>query len=670
MNYKKIVTLIAAAALLYSGCGKSSSGKTYPRFGEGDNTILSYSFTALKNSALGADAAGTINGDVIEVTVPHGTNVKSLVAVFVTDSTDVTVNDVAQVSGETANDFSSDVVYKVTANDEEKTYTVKVTIAPSSEKIINTFHIDGTIGTIDQDTGIISVSLAPKTSLTALTASFDAVCKKVLIGDIEQVSAETVNNFTGDVIYTVVADDNSTRNYTVRATVQKASWKELSSFAFNTTINEAINSDIDTDITGVYSGTTINIVLPYGSVATDLVAAFTTTGEKVTVGGIEQKPGETHNNFSSSVDYVVEAEDGTTETYTVNVTVAKNSAKAITSFVLDGENASINEDDGTITTVFPQAKNITALVASFTTTGSSVSVNGTEQISGTTINDFAVSPVYRVTAEDDTFKNYTVSVTRSEDITGIWNFDGSESGDYTVFEAVPVTLPSGTALQFDGYDDYVSIPDNDALTLAKAGSIEVMVKVISHRPYAGIVHKGVKTDFSDETFSLQYWSTPGKLRFIVTNINGNSSWVDSKTTLQLDKWYHIVATWDVAAAKIRIYINGVLDKEGTITTGDCRDSDGALIIGAQLPVYSGVSGWGNLGFNGLIDRVQLLSRALTPEEIADHYAAFTEEQSGLTAYILKVTPGNKPLILTVLFIIAALVGGLWIKNTLKHKKKA
>ncbi len=669
MNLKRLIILTAAASLLYSGCGKSGSGKTYPRFGEGDNTILSYSFTAQKNSTLGADAPGTITDDTIEVTVPHGTDVTSLVAVFVTDSTDVTVNDVVQISGETVNDFSSDVLYEVSADDEVRTYTVKVSVAPSSEKTISRFLLNGIEGTVDQSTGIIDVSLAPKTSLTSLIASFDAICKKVLIGDAEQVSGETANNFTGDVIYTVVADDNSSRSYTVRATVQKASWKEISSFTFNTTVNTGINTELDTDIQGIISGTTISVVLPYGSVSSDLVAAFTSNGEKVTVGGVEQVSGETNNDFSSSVDYVVEAEDGSTETYTVNVTIAKNTAKAITSFILDGEAAVIDEDSGTITAVFPQTKNITALIATFSTTGSAVTVNGVEQVSGTTINDFTSGPVYRVSAEDGSQRDYAVSVTRSADVTGLWNFDGTGTGDYTVFEAVTVPGITGSALQFDGYNDYVLVPDSDDLTLAKAGSIEVMIKVIEHTPFAGIVHKGEKPDFSDESFSLQSWDTPGKLRFLVTNKKDRQSWIDSYTGLETDKWYHIVATWDLDTGTICIYINGSLDIDGPIKTGPLRDSDGALVIGAQLPVqYS--SSQGNLGFNGLIDRVQLLNRALSADEVAAHYAAYAQEESGLTAFILKVAPQNRQMLLALFVVIAVVTGGLWTKNMLRRKKQA
>lgn len=671
MNYKKIIILMAAAALIAAGCGKSgksSSGKTHPRFGSGNNEILSFGFTSQKNSALGADIAGIISGDTIEVTVPHGTDVKALVAVFVTDSTDVTVNDVPQISGETPNDFSSDVIYDVTVNDDIRTYTVRVKAAPSSEKTISRFYLNRTEGTIDPSTGIINVSLAPKTPLTALTAQFEAVCKKVLIGGVEQVSGETVNNFTGDVTYTVMADDNSTREYTVKAVVQKSTSKAINSFSFIRDEEKNINLSLAAPATVTFTGTEINVVLPYGSAATDLVATFTSNGEKVTVSEAEQVSGETHNNFSSPVIYVVEAEDGSKESYTVNVTIAKNSARSITSFILDGENAVIDEDAGTITVVFPQTKNISALAAQFSTTGSSVTVNGTEQVSGTTTNDFSANPVYRVTADDGSVKDYSVSVTRSADIAGIWNFSETGNADYTTSGAV--WDKDEGALMFDGYDDYVLVPDNDAFTLAKAGSVEAVVKLISHKPFAGIVHKGVRTDFKDETFSLQYWGSkePYQLRFLVTNVKDESSNIDIDMPLIAGEWCHIVATWDVNASEICIYINGSLKGKGAITTGDCRDSNGALIIGAQLPVlYASKPAWGNLGFNGYIDRVRILNRALTPDEIADRYSAFNRESS-MTAFILKVAPQNKPLLLTILLVLAAIIGGMWVKNRLKIKQ--
>jgi len=58
----------------------------------------------------------------------------------------------------------------------------------------------------------------------------------------------------------------------------------------------------------------------------------------------------------------------------------------------------------------PYGTDVTALVASFTTTGESVSVGGTTQNSGTTANDFSSSVIYRVTAADSTWQDYTVTV--------------------------------------------------------------------------------------------------------------------------------------------------------------------------------------------------------------------------------------------------------------------
>jgi hypothetical protein len=53
----------------------------------------------------------------------------------------------------------------------------------------------------------------------------------------------------------------------------------------------------------------------------------------------------------------------------------------------------------------------TALVATFTSTGTSVKVGGTTQVSGTTSNDFTNAVTYRVTAADATYQDYAVTVT-------------------------------------------------------------------------------------------------------------------------------------------------------------------------------------------------------------------------------------------------------------------
>ena len=135
--------------------------------------------------------------------------------------------------------------------------------------------------------------------------------------------------------------------------------------------------------TGVINETlhTVAVTVPYGTNVTALVAAFATTGVSVAVAGTPQVSGLTANNFTNPVTYTVAAVDGTTQAYTVTVTVAGSSAKALTAFGLVSPAAAgvIDESLHTVAMTVPYGTNVTALVATFTTTGASVAVAGTPQ---------------------------------------------------------------------------------------------------------------------------------------------------------------------------------------------------------------------------------------------------------------------------------------------------
>jgi len=160
---------------------------------------------------------------------------------------------------------------------------------------------------------------------------------------------------------------------------------------------------------------TIAVSMPYNTDVTALVATFTTTGPGVTVGALAQTSGTTPNDFTSPVAYKVSAADGTTATYTVTVTKAAISAKAISAFSFAGFNGpgTINESatPKSIAVSLPNGTNLTNLVANFTTTGTSVKVGTTLQQSGTTTNDFTAPVLYTVTAADGTSATYSVTVT-------------------------------------------------------------------------------------------------------------------------------------------------------------------------------------------------------------------------------------------------------------------
>jgi Zn-dependent metalloprotease len=94
--------------------------------------ILSFAFPSLNGSP-----KGTIQGNTIAVEVPAGTNLSRLTPTF-THSADavVSVNNEKQVSGVTSQNFTSDVLYRVTAQDGSiKNYVVKVSMLASTNDI-------------------------------------------------------------------------------------------------------------------------------------------------------------------------------------------------------------------------------------------------------------------------------------------------------------------------------------------------------------------------------------------------------------------------------------------------------------------------------------------------------------------------------------------------------
>src|SRR5664280_1869045 len=333
--------------------------------------------------------------------MPLGTDVTALVATFTTTGASVKVGSTVQISGTMANNFTSSVTYTVTAADATtQDYTVVVTVALSSAKAITTFSLAGVVGTINETAKTIAVTMPLGTDVTALVATFTTTGASVKVGSTVQVSGTTAHNFTNPVIYTVTAADASTQDYTVTVTVALSSAKVITAFSLNGSVG-TINE----------TGKTIAVTMPFGTSVTALVATFTTTGANVKVGSTLQISGTTAHNFTSPVTYTVIAADATTQDYTVTVTVAASTAKSITAFSLAGVVGTINETAKTITVNMPYGTNVTALIATFTTTGASVKVGSTLQITGTTPNNFTSPVTYTVTAADATTQDYTVTVT-------------------------------------------------------------------------------------------------------------------------------------------------------------------------------------------------------------------------------------------------------------------
>ncbi|MRR55738.1 MAG: DUF3494 domain-containing protein [Deltaproteobacteria bacterium] len=414
-----LLILVLSVFIVLPGCGGGDDTCTVSSV----KAITSFSFSGFPGNA------GTVNepAKTIDVTLPFGTDVTNLIATFTATGTGVRVGSAIQTSGTTPNNFTTPVAYTVTAADgSTATYTVNVTVAPISAKAITAFSFvgfPGFNGVINEPAKTIAVTLPFGTDVTNLIATFTTTGTGVLVGSAVQTSGTTPNSFTSPVAYTVTAGDTSTAIYTVMVTVAPISAKAITAFSFvgfpgvNGVISEPAK--------------TIAVTLPFGTNVTNLIATFTTTGTGVRVGTSSQTSGSTPNDFTSPLFYTVTATDGSSVTYTVNVTVAPNSAKAITAFSFIGHPGAVGTiadsvSPKTITVPVTRGTDVTNLIATFTTTGTVVKVGTVVQTSTVTANDFSTPVSYVVTAADSSTVTYnvTVVVTNAPELGAIAPFGG------------------------------------------------------------------------------------------------------------------------------------------------------------------------------------------------------------------------------------------------------
>ena len=127
-----------------------------------------------------------------------------------------------------------------------------------------------------------------------------------------------------------------------------------------------------------------------------------------------------------------------------------SSEKSITTFSFTNPQAVgiIDENAKTIELTVPCGTNITALVAKFDTTGVSVKVGATGQVSNATPNDFTNPVLYVVTAADGSTATYTVTVTIDPKAICTFSFSISDATGKIDGSAknILVYVPSGTNL--------------------------------------------------------------------------------------------------------------------------------------------------------------------------------------------------------------------------------
>ena len=201
---------------------------------------------------------------------------------------------------------------------------------------------------------------------------------------------------------------------------------------------------------------------------------------------------------------------------------------------------------------------------------------------------------------------------------GIWNFDDGNSitldasgyNNTGTLKNGPVYVSGkyGSALQFNGTNNYVEVLHSDSLNLTEEITIMAWVNSPDYSRTAGqhIVSK------RNGNLGWMLQTTLGNKGYGYVSINDNLVTAPGIVTLTNNQWYHLTVTYN--GERVKLYVNGNFDNQSDIVKGSITSGNNPLYIGCQPgPTYY---------FLGIIDEVQIYNRALSADEI---YASYKEK---------------------------------------------
>jgi len=167
---------------------------------------------------------------------------------------------------------------------------------------------------------------------------------------------------------------------------------------------------------------------------------------------------------------------------------------------------------------------------------------------------------------------------------------------------------SGSALRFDGVDDFVAIPDSASLAPARLTVAAWVRGTAPSDHFRYIVSKGAIT--CDHSSYGLYSSSNGGLAFYIGDTSKYYVSPEAPPAVWDGNWHNVAGTFD--GSTVRLYVDGRQIGSGT---------PAATAIDYSLPVQGGMIGDyagtcnDSLTLNGDVDGVQIWSQALPVDTI-------------------------------------------------------
>ena len=197
---------------------------------------------------------------------------------------------------------------------------------------------------------------------------------------------------------------------------------------------------------------------------------------------------------------------------------------------------------------------------------------------------------------------------------GVTTADSSANGNDGTIDGAVWTPDGfhGYALEFDGLDDYVTVPDAPSLDIDPGGgALTIEAWVFPEAAGNGSLRTIVAKRAFSKARTVNYELLLNFNRNLIFGEGQTSTYLHLSTvTVPADTWSHVAFTLDASTRIGRFYLNGVL-----------ADSLVGIDIGPEHdePLYIGASGPSEEPFMGKIDDLRLSDRALSPFEIRGDY---------------------------------------------------
>ncbi len=175
-----------------------------------------------------------------------------------------------------------------------------------------------------------------------------------------------------------------------------------------------------------------------------------------------------------------------------------------------------------------------------------------------------------------------------------------------------------SSLSFDGDGDFVEIPNDLSLNITGDKiSISAWVFVGNQVSDVGIITKGPSVN--TERYMLGITNDEKPRMRVYT---GSYTQAVADNALTQNEWYYLVGTYD--GSNIKIYVDGSVAKS-IPKSGNLSSSLDPVVIGRRTLTDDRF-------YNGLIDEARIYNRALSEDEVLQHYQGVYQNESGLVSH--------------------------------------